>query len=123
MATFGVGTPLWLVFIAFSLLSSSLAFVFPVVMTVSMASTGPEHYSHASAIVGVTQQVSGAAGTAGFVAVLTLLSGGATATSDPASLNAGSHGAFLVGAVLAIGCAILAPMVRPDKPADAIVEA
>ena len=119
MATFGVATPLWLVFVAFSLLSSSLAFVFPVVMTVSMAATGPEHYSHASAIIGVSQQVSGAAGTAGFVAVLTMLSGGATAASDPASLAAGAHGAFVIGAVLAVLCAILAPMVRPDAPVGA----
>ena len=113
MALFNTQTSLWLVFIGCTLLFASLGFVFPVVMTASMSSTGPEHYSHASAIVGVSQQVSGAAGTAGFVAVLTMLSGGASATSSATSLNAGTHGAFLIGAALAIGCALLAPLVKP----------
>ena len=115
MATFGTETSIWFVFAAYTLLNVSLGFVFPVLFTASMSSTGPEHYSHASAITGVSQQVFGAAGTAGFVAVLTLLSGGATAQSTAESLNAGSHGAFVVGAAFAIVCAILAPMVRPDR--------
>lgn len=102
MAGFGIDTPIWLVFVSYTLLSSSLAFVFPVVMGASMSSVGPEHYSHASAIVGVTQQVFGAAGTAGFVAVLTMLSGGATAATDAVALNDGTHGAFVIGAVLAL---------------------
>jgi len=112
MANFNTQTPLWLVFIAYSLLSSSLAFVFPILMGSSMAAVAPEHYSHASAIVGVTQQVFGAAGTAGFVAVLTLLAGGATAASNASALNNGTHGAFVIGAVLAITAAALSFNVR-----------
>ena len=120
MAGFSTETPLWLVFVSYSLLSASLAFVFPILMGSSMAAVGPEHYSHASAIVGVTQQVFGAAGTAGFVAVLTLLSGGATAASDAASLNNGTHGAFVIGAVLALVAAVLSFTVRkPPMPAGA----
>lgn len=117
MTFFGLDTPIWFIFLAYSLLSSSLAFVFPVIMTISMSSTGPDHYSHASAIVGVNQQVAGAAGTAGFVAVLTMLSGGASAASAPQHLNDGSHGAFVIGAVLAIITTVLSPLVKPaPKP-------
>jgi len=115
MATFGTETPMWEVFFAYSLLSASLAFVFPVLFGISMGSLSHDLYSHGSATIGVVQQVAGAAGTAGFVAVLTVLSGGATASSDPISLNNGTHGAFLIGTIISLVAAVFAFRVRPDK--------
>jgi DHA2 family lincomycin resistance protein-like MFS transporter len=116
MATFGIETPMWEVFIAYSLLSASLAFVFPVLFGISMASLDHNLYSHGSATIGVVQQVAGAAGTAGFVAVLTMLSGGATAISNVVDLNTGTHGAFVIGTVISVIAAVFAFKVRPDQP-------
>jgi DHA2 family lincomycin resistance protein-like MFS transporter len=120
MASFGTETPMWLVFVAYTLLSCSLAFVFPVLFGISMASLPHHLYSHGSATIGVVQQVAGAAGTAGFVAVLTMLSGGATATSSVTDLNIGTHGAFLIGTVLSIVAAVFSFRVRHDKPATEV---
>lgn len=120
MASFGTETPIWLVFMAYTLLSCSLAFVFPVLFGISMASLPHHLYSHGSATIGVVQQVAGAAGTAGFVAVLTMLSGGATATSSVTDLNNGTHGAFLIGTVLSVVAAVFSFRVRHDKPATEV---
>lgn len=118
MASFGTTTPMWLVFVAYTLLSGSLAFVFPVLFGISMASLPHHLYSHGSATIGVVQQVAGAAGTAGFVAVLTMLSGGASATSSVTDLNNGTHGAFLIGTIISIVAAVFSFRVRHDKPAS-----
>jgi DHA2 family lincomycin resistance protein-like MFS transporter len=118
MASFGTATPMWLVFIAYSLLNASLAFVFPVLFGVAMASLQQHLYSHGSATMGVVQQVAGAAGTAGFIAVLTMLSGGGTATTSAYALNAGTHGAFLLGTVISVIAAVFAFRVRHDKPVE-----
>jgi len=119
MAFFTATTPMWLVFLAFTILSGSLGFAFPVMFAVSMSSLGVELYSHGSATIGVAQQVAGAAGTAGFVAVLTMLSGGATTTATVQQLNAGTHGTFMIGAALAIGAAVLGFWVKPDATSPA----
>jgi DHA2 family lincomycin resistance protein-like MFS transporter len=124
MTFFDQNTPMWQVFIAFSIISGALGFAFPVMFSVSMSSLGAELYSHGSATIGVSQQVSGAAGTAGFVAVLTMLSGVTTATSSPEQLNAGTHGAFLAGAVFAVVALVISLRVRPDaQPASPEVPA
>jgi len=102
MATFGVATPLWLIFLAYTLLSVALGFCFPALFGTAMSSLTPELYSHGSATVGVVQQVAGAAGTAGFVAVLTMLAGGNTQTASVASMATGTHGAFLMGFVVSL---------------------
>jgi len=102
MALFGTGTPFVLVFVAYTLLSVSLAFCFPVLFGTAMSAVEGHLYSHASATMGVIQQVAGAAGTAGFVAMLTVLAGGNTQTASVTQLSAGSHGAFLVGLIISI---------------------
>jgi DHA2 family lincomycin resistance protein-like MFS transporter len=102
MATFGVATPLWLIFVAYTLLSVALGFCFPALFGTAMSSLTPELYSHGSATVGVVQQVAGAAGTAGFVAVLTMLAGGNTQTASIAAMATGTHGAFLMGFVVSL---------------------
>jgi DHA2 family lincomycin resistance protein-like MFS transporter len=83
-----------------------------------MASLQHHLYSHGSATMGVVQQVAGAAGTAGFIAVLTMLSGGATATASAQALNIGTHGAFVLGTVVSVVAAVFAFRVRHDKPTE-----
>lgn len=115
MTFFNAQSPMWLVFLAYTVLSGALGFAFPVMFAVSMSSLSMELYSHGSATIGVAQQVAGAAGTAGFVAVLTMLSGGATAQATVEQLNSGTHGAFLIGAVLAVAAVVVGFWVKPDQ--------
>jgi len=120
MSMFGVGTSLWLVFVAYTLLSVSLSFCFPVLFGTAMSAVEGHLYSHASATMGVVQQVAGAAGTAGFVAVLTMLSGGTAQTASVSGLANGSHGAFVIGLIIAIVGVGLAFTVKADpKPEPA----
>ena len=58
--------------IAHLVLSVGLALMFTPLFTVSLGALPPNLYSHGSAMIGATQQVAGAAGTALFVAVMTL---------------------------------------------------
>ncbi|MET3896937.1 DHA2 family lincomycin resistance protein-like MFS transporter [Devosia sp. UYZn731] len=112
-----VDTPFWALLIAHLGLSVGLALMFTPLFTVSLGSLPPNLYSHGSAVIGTTQQVAGAAGTALFVAILTLQSarlsaGGAdmlTATTG------GIKAAFLCGAIISLLAVVAAFFIR--KPA------
>jgi DHA2 family lincomycin resistance protein-like MFS transporter len=113
--------PGWILIVGFWM-SVGLAFIFTPLFTVSMSSAPPQLYSHASATVGTVQQLAGAAGTALFVTVLTIAStsqGNSTAgyVADAATLNAGTHAAFLCGAIIATLALIPAAMIQ--RPASA----
>jgi DHA2 family lincomycin resistance protein-like MFS transporter len=93
--------------------------MFTPLFTVSLGALPPELYSHGSAMIGATQQVAGAAGTALFVAVMTLrataeATGGADAK---AALSSGIATAFLCGAVISLAALAAAFFVR--RPAGA----
>ncbi|MHA3723218.1 DHA2 family efflux MFS transporter permease subunit [Leucobacter sp. HY1910] len=88
-------------------LSLGLAGVFTPLFTVSLGSLDTKLASHGSALISTAQQVAGAAGTALFVTVMTLVSvqaAGSPQAVDPHDLAAGTRAAFLLGgAVSTIG--------------------
>ncbi len=110
-------TSFWWLLAAHLVLSVGLALMFTPLFTVSLGSLPPHLYSHGSAMIGTTQQVAGAAGTALFVAVMTLGSqkaatAGATAT---AALTSGIATAFLYGAVISLAAVAAALFVRKPE--------
>ena len=111
-------TPWWLVMIGHMTMSTSFAFIFTPLFTVSLGSLPKRLYSHGSALIGTVQQVAGAAGTALFVTVFAMQTevaavGGA---SSGAAMLAGSHWAFL-GAGAVWTAAVVAGLFlrRPDE--------
>ena len=110
-------TAVWWLLAAHLLLSIGLALMFTPLFTVSLGALPPRLYSHGSAMLGTTQQVAGAAGTALFVAVMTLGSGKAAATGADAAtaLTSGIATAFVYGAVISLGAVVAACFVRRPK--------
>jgi DHA2 family lincomycin resistance protein-like MFS transporter len=111
-------SPVAMVLVANLALSVSLALVFTPVFTTALGGLQPRLYSHGSAAISTVQQLAGAAGTALFVAILTLrevalIDGG---TSAPYALTGGARTAFVVGAVVMIGAVLLSTRLR--KPAS-----
>ena len=110
-------TSFWMLLAAHIVLSIGLALMFTPLFTASLGALPPNLYSHGSAMIGTTQQVAGAAGTALFVAIMTMKgtivasSGGdiVMATTD------GIRAAFLCGAIISIAAVITAFFIR--KPA------
>ncbi|ANY08106.1 DHA2 family efflux MFS transporter permease subunit [Pseudonocardia sp. HH130630-07] len=94
--TLGAASPIWLVAVLYAGLSAALALMFTPLMTDALGALPSHLYSHGSAIVTTLQQVAGAAGTALFITVMTLASGGAGVNA------AGVHAAFLVAAVVSL---------------------
>lgn len=113
----GLDTPFWMLLIAHIVLSIGLALMFTPLFTVSLGSLPPKLYSHGSAMIGTTQQVAGAAGTALFVAIMTLRA--ADLAVSGANVHAATTGgiklAFLSGAIISLGAVVAAFFVK--KPA------
>ena len=97
--------------------SIGLALMFTPLFSASLGSLQPKLYSHGSAVIGTVQQVAGAAGTALFVALMTLqsanlLAGGA----EPLAAAAGGiRSAFFVGAIISLFAIVAAFFVRKPK--------
>jgi MFS transporter, DHA2 family, lincomycin resistance protein len=110
-------TPVWALLAAHIVLSIGLALMFTPLFTVSLGSLPPRLYSHGSAMIGATQQVAGAAGTALFVAIMTLRAAG-LATGGAGVLEATTGGikaAFFCGAIISVGAIAAALFIRkPD---------
>ena len=115
---FGLGEgSSWVVLLgAHIVLMLSLAFLFTPAFSASLGSLSPHLYSHGSATIATLQQVAGAAGTAIFVALYaTGVAGVGGADPDlptAAAAAAGSHLAFLAGAILSLAVIGLALLVR-----------
>jgi DHA2 family lincomycin resistance protein-like MFS transporter len=97
---------------------AGLAALFTPVFTLSLNSV-PEHlYSHASSLLGTTQQVAGAIGTAVVVTVMSWRA--ATLSHDGASAAeaaiGGTQWAFITGALLSIGIIVLALVIPSRAP-------
>ena len=111
------GTSFWWMLIAHVILSIGLALMFTPLFTASLGALPSTLYSDGSAMIGTTQQVAGAAGTALFVAVMTMT--GSNAMSDgvtvAAATTAGIRTAFFCGAIISIAAVIMAFFVK--KPA------
>lgn len=110
-------TSVWMLLVAHIVLSIGLALMFTPLFTASLGALPPNLYSHGSAVIGTTQQVAGAAGTALFVAIMTM-------TGPPASSGGGDviaattdgiRAAFLCGAFISIAALITAFFIK--KPA------
>jgi len=125
---FGLGEhSSWLVLLgAHIVLMLSLAFLFTPAFSASLGSLAPRLYSHGSATIATLQQVAGAAGTAIFVA-LYATGVAATGSADPdlpspAAAAAGSHLAFVAGAILSLVVIALALCVRRPAAADMVAD-
>ena len=97
-------TPWGFVLAAHMSLCIGLAFMFTPLFTSSMASLNPRLYSHGSATIATVQQLAGAAGTALYIALLTI---GTYAAADAganevSALANGVHTAFMAGAILSL---------------------
>jgi DHA2 family lincomycin resistance protein-like MFS transporter len=111
-------TPWGLVLAAHVALCVGLAFMFTPLFTSSMASLNPRLYSHGSATIATVQQLAGAAGTALFIALLTVGKFAATAAgaSEVSALANGVHSAFVAGAFISV-LAVIAAFFVP-KPVE-----
>jgi len=101
-------TPVWLLLIAHIVLSIGLALMFTPLFTVSLGSLPPNLYSHGSAVLGAAQQVAGAAGTALFVAVMTLRA--AALSSGPVARHPTHRPASKIPA---LACFLVTPTFSP----------
>ncbi|GAB4087270.1 DHA2 family efflux MFS transporter permease subunit [Myceligenerans cantabricum] len=114
LATISTGTPLWFVVMAQLLLMVGLSFTFTPLFSSAMGDLAQHLYSHGSATINTVQQVAGAAGTALFVALMTIRS--TTLEDDGASaaeaLTGGARLAFTVGAAVVVGAIVLALRIK-----------
>lgn len=113
---------LWLLLGANALLCLGLAATFTPLMTLSLGSLPPTLYSHGSAVLGTLQQVAGAAGTALFITLLTVVqtSDAQTGVALPEAMTHGVTTVFTVAGVLGLLLIVLVLFVRP---AASVVEA
>ncbi|WP_435526239.1 MDR family MFS transporter [Microbacterium elymi] len=118
--TLDAHTPVWFIVVAQTVLSLGLALSFTPLFTASLGSLPKRLYSHGSAVVGTVQQVAGAAGIAAMIAVMSAVSISDGAV-DEALTAGGSHGAFLLAAIVSIPMLVGAFLIR--KPADDIEDA
>jgi DHA2 family lincomycin resistance protein-like MFS transporter len=114
----GAHTPIPVILAAYVIFMGGLAALFTPVFTLSLNAV-PEHlYSHASSLLGSTQQVAGAIGTAISVTVLswhtTALARGGATTSEAAF--GGMQWAFGASAILSIGILVLAWLLPKEAP-------
>jgi DHA2 family lincomycin resistance protein-like MFS transporter len=118
MTTLGTETSIWFVFASYSLLSIGLAFLFTPLFALSLSSVPPQLYSYASATIGTLQQLAGAAGTALFVTVMTIISAGLRSggASNVEALAGGMRSAFLIGAIASLG--LIAISIILKRPAS-----
>ena len=118
LAGVDVTTPLWWLLASNMLVLLGLSALFTPLMTSGLGSLAPHLYPHGSAVVGTFQQVAGAAGTALFVTVMTVVATHATddgATSAQA-ITDGVQRAFLIGGVLSVLLiAIVATVRKPEQ--------
>lgn len=117
----GEGTNIWMLMVMYLLFMVGIGFFFTPLFSMTMSSVAPNLYSHASATVGSLQQVAGAAGTAIFITVLTIVSS-AQKVSDSTSAQGivyGTKSAFVLGSIMWLVTIALAFAIRADKKAEA----
>lgn len=118
MGLFTDTSSIWQVLATHILLSIGLAGVFTPLFSVSLGSLPPRLASYGSATISTVQQVAGAAGTALFVTVMTLIStsvAGSPEVVDPHALAAGTRVAFMMGGAAATVGALLAFFITEEN--------
>ena len=121
LAQIGHSTSIWIILAAHVVFMAGLAAIFTPVFTLSLNAV-PEHlYSHASSLLGSTQQVAGAIGTAMSVTILSSHTASLVkAGSAPASAAIGGmQWAFAGSAIVSIGIIVLALMLPAHAPEGA----
>lgn len=111
MGLFSDTSSIWQVLATHLALSLGLAGVFTPLFSVSLGSLPGRLASHGSATISTVQQVAGAAGTALFVTIMTLVSvsvAGSPEAVDAHALAVGTHTAFMVGGAAATVGAVIA---------------
>jgi DHA2 family lincomycin resistance protein-like MFS transporter len=113
--------PWYLIVVSQLLLMLGLSCTFTPLFSAAMGELEPHLFSHGSATINTVQQVAGAAGTALFVALLTIrstsLADAGAGTAD--ALTGGASLAFIVGAsvlVVAVGLALMVK--RPESSGE-----
>jgi len=103
-ALMDAATPYWMVLVAHVTLSLGLAAMFTPMFTMSLGSLTANLYSHGSSLLGATQQVAGALGTALVVVVLTsrARASAAQGLGETAAYLTGLHWAFGLCAAAAV---------------------
>lgn len=118
MTLLGTTTPWPLILVGYLIMCLGFAFLFGPLFTLSLGSVKPELYSHGSALLGSIQQVSGAAGVALLIAVMS--SHAATLTAAQVvpieALAGGIRMAFLTGAILSLFAVVAAFFIRKPEP-------
>ena len=121
MSNLGPDAPLWYLLVTNVLFCFGLGLLFTPLFSASLGSLPPALYSHGSAVLGTTQQVAGAAGTALFVAIMSYRAANlkAAGASEVAALSGGIHLAFLYCTAIAVLGVIAAMLLREDRAAGA----
>lgn len=121
MGLFTDTTSIWQVLATHLLLSLGLAGVFTPLFSVSLGSLAGPLISYGSATISTVQQVAGAAGTALFVTVMTLVStaaAGSPEAVDAHALAAGTRVAFLMGGAASTVGAVIAFFITESPPRE-----
>ncbi|HKY59157.1 MAG TPA: MDR family MFS transporter [Aeromicrobium sp.] len=117
----GHSTSIWIILAAHVVFMAGLAAIFTPVFTLSLSAV-PEHlYSHASSLLGSTQQVAGAIGTAMSVTILSSHTASlmrAGTAPEPAAIG-GMQWAFAASAIVSVGIVVLALMLPARAPEGA----
>ena len=124
MGLFTDSTQVWQVLVTHVGLSLGLAGVFTPLFSVSLGSLETKLASHGSAVISTAQQVAGAAGTALFVTVMTLVSvasAGSPDAVDSHALAEGTRAAFLLGGAVSTVGFVLAFFVRDPAPKETVI--
>ena len=112
-------TSLWWLLLSNMALCLGLSATFTPLMTSGLGSVAPHLYAHGSAVVGTFQQVAGAAGTALFVTVMTVVSSRSVDPADsPEAIVEGVRAVFLLAGILSFVLIAVCLFVR--KPADSV---
>lgn len=122
----GPGTAPWFIVAAHVILSLSLGLLFTPCITFAMGAVEQDLLNHGSAILNALQQLSGAAGTALFITVMTSseLRNVHAGTAADIALGKGIHTAFICGLVLTVLMVAVSVFVRgrpTQAPTDVLV--
>lgn len=114
-STVDASTPIWHLVGQHLFFSVGLACLFTPGFTSGLNPLPPKLYSHGSAILSTLQQVSGAAGTALLVTIMSWRAAGLAAAGTPADVaqNAGLSTAFLVASGFGVATMVVALFMRP----------
>ena len=121
MSTVSVDTTFGTLAAVFVMLSVGIATLMTPLMTVALGSVPSHLYSHGSAVLSTLQQVAGAAGTALFVTVMTVVATRSPGGVDsPEGIADGVSSAFMVAGCIALVLVLAVPFVK--RPAAAGTE-